>query len=219
MKPKYMPISVDMEGRKCLVVGGGAVALRKVENLLDYGTDITVVAPRVHDALRYHAERGRITLEEREYRSPEAQRYGMVFVATDDRVLSQLVYNDAAGHGVLVNAADDPPRCDFIVPAVLRRDCLSVAVTTEGRAPFMAGHLRLVLDEIFPEHWERLMKLAAEFRTRVRERWPEEDGKRSLCFAAFLEADWKTMMEEMEDAEIEAELGRIIEQPASEVTS
>ena len=214
MKPKYMPISVSMTGRKCLVVGGGTVALRKVENLLDYEADVTVVAPEVHDALRYHYDRGRIAVEEREYRSPEAGDYGMVFSATDDHELNQRVYDDAAARGVLVNAADDPPRCDFIVPAVLRRDCLSVAITTEGRAPFMAGHLRVVLDEVFPEHWERLMKLASDFRVRVRERWPEDDGKRSLCFAEFLESDWKTMMSELDDDGIEAELSRIIERPA-----
>lgn len=214
MKPKYMPVSVAMSGRKCLVVGGGPVALRKVENLLDYDAVITVVAPRVLDELRYHHERGRITLEEREYRSPEAGDYGMVFSATDDHDLNQRVHDDAAARGVLVNAADDPPRCDFIVPAVLRRDCLSVAVTTEGRAPFMAGHLRLVLDEVFPEHWERLMRLAADFRVRVRERWPKDDGKRSLCFARFLEADWKTMMAELDDGGVEEELSRIVEQAA-----
>jgi precorrin-2 dehydrogenase/sirohydrochlorin ferrochelatase len=113
-----------------------------------------------------------------------------------------------------VNAVDDPPRCEFIVPAVLRRDCLSVAITTEGRAPFMAGHLRLVLDEVFPEHWERLMQLAAEFRTRVRKRWPNDDGKKSLCYARFLEADWRKMMSDLDDDEIEGEMSRIIEAPA-----
>jgi precorrin-2 dehydrogenase/sirohydrochlorin ferrochelatase len=101
MKSKYMPISVSMEGRRCLVVGGGPVALRKVESLLDYDTDVTVVAPRVHDALEYHAQRGRITLEKREYRPREAGDYGMVFCATDDREVNQRVYDDAVAGGVL----------------------------------------------------------------------------------------------------------------------
>jgi siroheme synthase-like protein len=214
MKPKYMPISISMEGRTCLVVGGGPVALRKVEKLLEYETNVTVVAPRLHEALEYHAKRGRIVLEKREYRSPEAGDYGIVFCATDDRALNQRVYDDAVARGVLVNVADDPPRCDFIVPAVLRRDCLSVALTTGGEAPFMAGHLRLILDEVFPEHWERLMRLAADFRVRVRKRWPNDDGKKSLCYARFLEADWKNMFSELGDDEIEGEMSRIIEEAA-----
>jgi siroheme synthase-like protein len=219
MKHRYMPVSVAMQGRRTLVVGGGAVALRKVENLLDYDADISVVAVKPHEKLKYHAEHGRIRLEERAYRPPEAGDYGLVFAATDDGEVNQRVYEDATDRGVLVNTADDPPRCAFIVPAVLRRDCLSVAVTTEGQAPFMAGHLRLVLDEVFPEHWERLMKLAARFRGRVRERWPEDDGEKSRCFAEFLEADWRNLMAEMDDNGIEKELSRIIENTESGVKS
>jgi siroheme synthase-like protein len=216
MKPQYMPISVSMKGRKCLVVGGGAVALRKVENLLDYEAEVTVVAPSVHAALREHAEQGRITLQEREYAAREAADYGMVIAATDDGALNQRVYDDATSRGVLVNVVDDTPRCDFIVPAVLRRDCLAVAITTDGKAPFLAGHLHLILDDVFPRHWERLVQYAAEFRRAVRTRWPEDLAKRRLCYNGFLEADWKKMIAEMDEGEIREELSRMVEQPVCE---
>ena len=211
MKHKYMPINVAMSGRSCLVVGGGDVALRKVEGMLDYDAAITVVAPEVHDKLQYHAERGRITVEKREYRSPEAATYRMVISATDDRTLNQRVFEDARGAGALVNVVDDPAHCDFIVPAILRRDCLSVAVSTDGEAPFMAGHLRLILDEIFPPHWERLMRLAADFRRRVRERWADEPHRMGGCYADFLESDWKTMLTELNDEQIDEQLTQLIE--------
>ena len=74
----YLPVSVSVKNRSCLVVGGGVVALRKVETLLDYDTEITVISPEVHEKLEYHAKRGRIKLEKREYRSPEASAYGLV---------------------------------------------------------------------------------------------------------------------------------------------
>ena len=83
MRHKFMPISVSLKDRPCLVVGGGLVALRKVESLLDYDTAITVVAREAHEKLGYHAERGRITLERRDYESPEAGRYGLVISATE----------------------------------------------------------------------------------------------------------------------------------------
>jgi siroheme synthase-like protein len=214
MKHKFMPISVSMTDRSCLVVGGGPVALRKVESLLEYDTPITVVSPEADEKLEYHAKRGRITLEKREYQSPEASAYGLVVSATNDVTLNERVHADARGTGALVNVVDDPPHCDFIFPAVLRRDCLTTAISTDGKAPFVSGHLRMVLENIFPQHWERLMTLAASFRKMVRSRWPEEPGKKNACYAEFLEADWKQMLKELNDDEIEKELERILEMPA-----
>jgi siroheme synthase-like protein len=208
-----MPISVSLKDRPCLVVGGGLVALRKVESLLDYDAAITVVAQEAHEKLEYHAKRGRITLEKREYRSPEATAYGLVICATDDVALNGRVHDDARGAGALVNVVDDPAYCDFIFPAVLRRDCLTAAISTDGKAPFVSGHLRLVLDDIFPRHWERLMRLAASFRKMVRGRWGEDLEKKNACYAEFLEADWKRMFKELSEEEIEEELARMLEMP------
>jgi siroheme synthase-like protein len=213
MRHKFMPISVSLQDRPCLVVGGGLVALRKVESLLDYDTAITVVAREAHEKLEYHAKRGRITLERREYRSPEAARYGLIISATDDATLNGRVHEDARGAGALVNVVDDPSHCDFIFPAVLRRDCLTAAISTDGKAPFMSGHLKLVLENIFPQHWGRLMRLAASFRNRVRGQWADEPAKRDACYAEFLEADWKTMLKESSDEEIEEELTRMLKTP------
>jgi siroheme synthase-like protein len=208
-----MPISLSVKNRPCLVVGGGPVALRKVENLMDYDVEITVVASEVHEKLEYHAERGRIVLEKRDYRSPEAGAYGLVISASDDGALNRRVYDDAQGAGTLVNVADDPLHCDFIFPAVLRRDCLTAAISTDGKAPFMSGHLRLVLENIFPQHWTRLMKLAVTFRNRVRERWADDPEKKNVCYTEFLEADWKTMLKEMNEDELDKELNRMMEMP------
>jgi siroheme synthase-like protein len=214
MKYNYMPISVSLKDRPCLVVGGGTVALRKVEALLDYETMITVVAPEVHEKLEYHASRGRIRLEKREYRSPEAAAFGVVVSASDDSELNRRVYEDAKGSGALVNVVDDPRHCDFIFPAVLRRDCLTTAISTDGKAPFMSGHLRAILENIFPGHWERLMSLAATYRVMVRDRWDGDPAKKSACYAEFLEADWQSLLKEMDDDEIRAELERMLETPA-----
>jgi siroheme synthase-like protein len=210
---KFMPISVSLKDRPCLVVGGGLIALRKVESLLDYDSSITVVAPRADEKLEYHAEKGRISLEKREYQSPEASRYGLVISATDDAALNGRVHEDARSGGALVNVVDDPPHCDFIFPAVLRRDCLTAAISTDGKAPFISGHLRVVLDNVFPQHWERLMRLASAFRGRVRERWDGQPAKMNACYAEFLEADWKSMFKDSSDEEIEEELTRILEAP------
>jgi precorrin-2 dehydrogenase/sirohydrochlorin ferrochelatase len=213
MSYSYMPVSVSLKNKPCLVVGGGGVALRKVETLMDYDTKITVVAPEVHEKLEYHANAGRITLEKREYRSPEAASYGIVISATNDGELNKQIYGDAKGSGALVNVVDDPPHCDFIFPAVLRRDCLTTAISTDGNAPFMSGHLRMVLENVFPEHWTRLMKLASSFRNKVRARWPNNHTARNMCYQEFLEVDWKTMFKTKGDEPIEEELERILNMP------
>jgi len=213
MRHKFMPISVSLKDRPCLVVGGGLVALRKVENLLDYDTSITVVAPEAHEKLEYHAKRGQIGLERREYQSPEASDYGLVISATGDAALNKRVHEDASRAGALVNVVDDPPHCDFIFPAVLRRDCLTAAVSTDGKAPFISGHLRLVLENIFPQHWGRLMRLAASFRSRVRDRWADDPRSKDACYTEFLEADWKRILKESSDEEIEEELTRMLGVP------
>jgi len=213
MRYRFMPISVSLKDRPSLVVGGGLVALRKVESLLEYDTPITVVASEAHEKLEYHAKRGQITLERREYRSPEASRYGLVVSATDDVELNGRVYRDGREGGALVNVVDDPPHCDFIFPAVLRRDCLTAAISTDGKAPFVSGHLRQVLENVFPAHWGKLMKLAATFRKRVRERWDGEPEKKNLCYGEFLEADWKTLLKESSEEQIEEDLSRILEMP------
>lgn len=214
MKHKYMPISVSINKKSCLVVGGGQVALRKVETLMDYDTSVTVIAPEVEKKIEYHAEQGRIKLKKREYQPPEAAGFGLVISASDDKELNKQIYDDAHEAGALVNVVDDPPLCDFVFPAVLRRDCLTAAISTDGKAPFMSGHLRIVLENIFPTHWNRLMQLASEFRNRVREKWAGQPDKKNLCYAEFLEADWKTLLKEKDEGQIEEELNRMLEKPA-----
>ena len=210
---KFMPVSISLKDRRCMVVGGGVFALGEVENLLEYDAAITVVAPKMHEKLEFHAKQGRVTLEKREYRSPEVADYGLVVSASEDAAVNKQVHQDARDAGVLVNVVDDLPHCDFIFPAVLRRDCLTAAISTDGKAPFVSGHLQVVLENIFPAHWERLMRLAASFQSRVEARWADDPARKNACYSEFLEADWKRMLEEMDDEQIEAELTRMLEMP------
>ncbi|MEW5796955.1 MAG: bifunctional precorrin-2 dehydrogenase/sirohydrochlorin ferrochelatase [Candidatus Zixiibacteriota bacterium] len=206
MTYNYMPISIALTGRPTLVVGGGQVALRKIGTLLDYGCEITVVAPEVADKIQYFADSGRITLHKRKYESPEAGGYRLVISACDETAANRQVSDDCRKAGVLVNVVDQPALCDFIFPAVIRRDCLTAAVSTDGKAPFMAGHLRLILEDIFPSHWNKLMPLAVRFRKIVQERWKNDLHQKTVCFAQFLEADWKSLLKEKNPGAIDAEL-------------
>ena len=141
----YYAVCLDMTDRPCLVVGGGPVAERKVAGLLDAGARVTVVSPSATDGLREWASADRIRLLPREYAAADLADQAVVFVATDDGGINAGVARDARAVGVLVNAVDDPAHCDFILPAVLSRGGITVAVSTGAASPALA---RVVRDEL-----------------------------------------------------------------------
>ncbi|MEW6016214.1 MAG: bifunctional precorrin-2 dehydrogenase/sirohydrochlorin ferrochelatase [Candidatus Zixiibacteriota bacterium] len=212
MTYKYLPVSLSLEGKRCLVVGGGNVALRKIETLLEYNAALTVVAIEPVEKLNYYAEKGKLRLEKREYQSPEASRYDIVIAASDSLESNQVVARDCREAHVPINAVDNPDLCDFIFPAILRRDCLTVAVSTDGKAPFLSGHLRLILDSVFPERWAKIAHYAAQFRNMVFSRWKDNRTMKLKAYGRFLDADWKQMTNDLDDSQIEIALEKMLEE-------
>jgi precorrin-2 dehydrogenase / sirohydrochlorin ferrochelatase len=142
------PVNLVLTGRPCLVVGGGAVAARKVAGLLDAGAHVTVVAPRIRPEIRALGA----TCEERPYRSEDLAGMWLVMAATDDPAVNADVHADGQAARVWVNAADDPPACSFTLPAVVRQGPVMVAVSTSGYSPALALWLRdHVAAELGPE--------------------------------------------------------------------
>lgn len=189
----YYPIVVDMAARPCLVVGGGAVAERKVEGLLSVGARVTVVSPRLTERLAAWAEAGTIGHVARAYRPDDLAGYAIVFVATDDGAANAGVFRDARARGVWVNAADDPAHCDFILPSVLRRGELTVAVATGGASPALSRAIREELESYFTEDYAALADLVAEVRRdlRRRARLPRAEAWRTA-----LDADLRRLVAE-----------------------
>jgi precorrin-2 dehydrogenase / sirohydrochlorin ferrochelatase len=154
------PVNLVLDGRRCLVVGGGKVALRKVEGLLACGGRVTVVAPEVDPELR--ALDG-LVIEERRWRPADLEGMWLVIAATDDPAVNRAVYDAGQRAGVWVNGADDPANCSFTLPSVVRRGDLQVTVSTGGRSPALATWLRRRLEgEIGPEYAVLLDLLATE---------------------------------------------------------
>lgn len=158
------PIVARLAGRRVLVVGGGRVALRKVQGLAAAGAAVTVVAPEVVDAL---AHLPGVTIRRRAYEPGDLAGHLLVIAATDDPAVQQQVFDDGERAGVLVNSADDPDRCSFILPAVARRGPVIVSVSTQGRSPALAGHLRDLLANALPEDLEAIVAAAAQRRDEI----------------------------------------------------
>ena len=154
------PVNLVLDGRQCLVVGGGHIALRKVEGLLACGARVRVVAPRITRELRMLTE---VMFDERPWRPDDLTGVWLVIAATDDPAVNGAVFDAGQRAGIWVNGADDPAHCSFTLPSVVRRGDLQVAVSTAGRSPALASWLRRRLEgEIGPEYAVLLDILATE---------------------------------------------------------
>ncbi len=172
------PIMLDLEARPCLVVGGGPVAGRKIEGLLEANARVTVVSPALAPSVLALAREGRLRWWPREYVDGDLVGFVLVLVAADDPSVNRRVATEARGHSVWVNCADDPERCDFILPSVLRRGPLTVTVSTGGASPALARLVREELEGVLPSDYAVLTELVAEVRRALRERGIAPDAQR-----------------------------------------
>jgi len=163
----YYPVFLDLTDRPCGVIGGGAVAERKVEALLAAGARVTVVSPALTPPLQALAHAGRVRHVGRDYRAGDLAGQQLAFVATDDGAVNGAVAADARALGIWLNAADDPQHCSFILPSVLRRGPLQVAVATGGASPALSRAIREELEGYFTEEYGGLAELAAEVRREL----------------------------------------------------
>lgn len=144
----YYPVFLDLQGKPVLVVGAGAVALRKVKGLLEAGAKVTVVSP----AQLPEFESLAVTLRARRFRRSDIKGQALVFAATDSRAVNQAVGEAARAAGIAVNVADAPEECGFLVPSRIRQGGLQVAVSTSGRSPRLAIEIRKKIEEVLKEY-------------------------------------------------------------------
>jgi len=161
--PLY-PVNLVVDGRPCLVVGGGRVAAGKVRGLLEAGARVTVVAPEIDPAI---AALEGVAIERRAYRRGDVARYRFAVAATGVPRVNQAVYDDGEEAGVWVNAADDPARCSAVLPARIRQGRLTVTISTGGHSPAVASWLRERLAAELGPEYDQLIGLLGEVRKEV----------------------------------------------------
>ncbi len=168
MTRPFYPVFLDLSGRPVLVIGGGALALEKVRGLLDAEACITVVAPTLNAELLSLLDDGRIVYIERDYRQGDMRGMAIVMAAREDSSSNPQLLADARTLGIPLNAADDPVNCDFILPAVVRRPPLTLAISTGGGSPAVARRLREELSEYLDADTSSLAELVSEVRSELR---------------------------------------------------
>lgn len=175
---RYYPLFLDIAGRKCVVVGGGGVAERKVERLLACGARVEVVAKSLTPLLAAWKGQGKVVHHDSDYRDTSLAGAVLVIGATDDREVNGRIAADARLLGIPVNIADDPVRCDFILPAILEQGDLSIAVSTGGRSPALAKKIRQELEAVYGSEYAVLLEILGELRERVIARGRPSDENR-----------------------------------------
>jgi len=171
-------VNLNIRNRPCLVVGGGSVGTRKVRTLLACGAKVTVVSPDTADDLTHLAGSGQIRLKQRTYKTSDLEAMFLVIGATDDENLNRQIHADAEGLNMLCNIADRPQACNFILPAIVQRGDLVIAVSTSGKSPAFAKKLRKQLEKEFGEEYEAFLLMMGAIRDRLlNERHEPEEHK------------------------------------------
>lgn len=164
----YYPVFLNISGRKCVVVGGGQVARRKVKALLERGAQVEVISPALCSELNRLAESGEIKVRRRRYQAGDLPGALIAIAATDDRDINQEVVREARSGGVLANVVDDAVDSDFIVPSYVQRGNITIAISTAGSSPALARKIRTRLEQEFGDEYASLSLLIEEVRTELK---------------------------------------------------
>lgn len=208
--PTYYPMMVDLAGRRCLVVGGGRVAERKVALLLECGAHVTVVSPTSTRKLADLAAQGAIRLARRTVRPADLDRVFLAFAATDDAQVNQRVADAARKAGGLANVADAPERCDFLVPSVVRRGDLTIAISTSGGSPALAKRLRQRLDATIGPEYEAFLDALRALRARAQE-VVADPAKRQALFRRAADSDLFEIAARGDKAAVTARISELLQ--------
>lgn len=187
-KRVYYPAFLDITGKRCLVVGGGKVAERKVVMLLQFNARVTVVGPVMTRALLKLGDEGEIEYFQRTYTAKDLDNTALVFACTDNSVINNKVKKEAARRNIPVNVADNPDLCDFIVPSIIRKGDLTIAVSTSGELPLLSKKLRQKIEEVVTDDYLEYLHIMGEFRKHLM-KTVKEARKRGLIMKNIAKMD------------------------------
>ena len=178
MTDAYYPLFADLSGRRCVVVGGGLVAQRKVTTLLSYGASITLVSPVVTTRLSAYARAGKIRHVARRFQPADLRGAWLVYAATDDQAINQLVFRSATAQRIFTNVVDQTPLCSFIAPAIARCGPVTVAVSTSGASPSLAKRIRDDVERTLEDGYLPMAQLLKSLRGVAKRALPKYDDRK-----------------------------------------
>ena len=188
----FYPILISLERFPCLVVGGGKVACRKVLSLLEFNAEITVISPKFCKQLLDMYQRGLIQIIRKSYSKEFIKNYKIIFSTTDNPETNRIIRNDCNSEGILLNAADNPALCDFILPANIKRGDLTISISSQGKAPFFTKEMKKKLEQYITPVYADIMELAGEYRKKLLKEGKIKSVKtKTNMFRKFTSINWE----------------------------
>jgi precorrin-2 dehydrogenase / sirohydrochlorin ferrochelatase len=212
----YYPVFLDLSGRLCIVIGGGKVAERKAATLTRYQADVVVIAPEYTEEIGEMQADGQLTIEQRGYVRGDLEGAFVVVCATDSEEINRAVYAEAEEAHCLINVVDVPELCNFIVPSVVRRGGLQIAISTGGAAPVLAKRLRKRFQSEFGEEWGDYVALMGKVRAIVLARVPGGEAARKPIYERIADSDLLERLQRGETPSAEEIFEQFREAPAVE---
>jgi len=175
---RYYPLFADLGGRRCVVVGGGLIAQRKVATLLGCGAAVTVVSPTVTSRIRRVASQGKIRYVARRFQPADLRGAWLAIAATDDQAVNAAVFRAAERARIFTNVVDQKPLCSFIAPSIMKRGDLVVAISTGGASPTVAKRLRRDVERTIGDDYAKLLRLLNSLRPAAKRRLPSYNDRK-----------------------------------------
>ncbi|ADL69105.1 precorrin-2 dehydrogenase/sirohydrochlorin ferrochelatase family protein [Thermoanaerobacterium thermosaccharolyticum] len=164
----YYPIMLNITNKKCLVIGGGNVAYRKILSLLEFGGTVTAIAPKFIKDIWELSKNNRIELIDRKYQKNDVQNYNLVIVATNDKMLNKEISKECIDNNIPVNVVDDKELSTFITPSVIRRGDLTISISTNGKSPLLSRRIREMLENVIVEEFCGLISELSSTRVKLK---------------------------------------------------
>lgn len=209
----YLPIFCQLQGKACLLVGGGEIAERKARLLMESGANLTVNAKAFSPQFDLWAQDGKLTQAQGEFRAELLDKMWLVIAATDDRQINEQVYQSASDRQIFCNVVDSPTQASFIMPSIIDRSPLMVAVSSGGKAPVLARLLREKLESLLPQHLGQLAKLAGSLRQQVKDKFSTMALRRRFWERLFIHDRLAQSLANQNDAMVQLHLTELFEQP------
>jgi precorrin-2 dehydrogenase/sirohydrochlorin ferrochelatase len=213
----YYPAMIKLQGKRCLVVGGGSVAARKINSFLESGASVKVVSPELCDELKEVLEQGMIEWVARRFEPRDIEGVFIVVAATNDGAVNETVAALADQAGCLVNVVERPERGNYIVPSTIRRGLLHIAISSAGASPGLSKKIRQELEEKFPPYYEEYVTFLADARRRIMKEIHDQDIRRRL-FQHLLEEEWLQLFASGDLEEVKDRLTLIIKRYSTSET-
>ncbi len=173
----YFPFYIDIENKSCIIIGGGAVALRKIEKLREFKPVITVIAPDICDEINRFAD---IKIIKRKFEDRDINNAFMVISATDDKELNTHIFALCKEKNILINTVDDKDKCGFIFPALVKKDNVTVGISTSGKSPLYSRFLREKIERLIDDDCNKTVEILSKYRAEIKKRVISEENRKKV---------------------------------------